>query len=70
MSELTANALMPLFSALSEEEQRNFADKVKKLLKKRDSPLKKKKKSVYDTMDPIFHPDNREQLVSEIMYGS
>lgn len=70
MSGLTASSLLPLFSALPEEEQHVFAEKIDKMLKKKDTPPPlKKRKSVWDNIDPIFHPENQEALVTEIMHG-
>lgn len=70
MSGLTASSLLPLFSALPEEEQHAFAEKIEKILKKRDSPVRQKKtKRAYETLDPKFWPENRESLVTEIMHG-
>ena len=70
MSQLTAHTVLPLFKALPPEEQQAFLQIVSKLDSPKPKVKTKKKKSVYDTMPAIFHPDNREQLVSEIMYGS
>lgn len=69
MSQLTAHTVLPLFKALPLEEQKAFLQIVSKLDSLKPKKVTKKKKSVYDTLPAIFHPDNREQLVSEIMHG-
>ena len=67
MSQLTANSLLPLFSALSQEEKLAFAEKVNALVEK--PKPKKKRKTVFDSIDPIFWPENHEMLVADIMHG-
>lgn len=68
MSQLTAHTVLPLFAALSLEEQQAFLRQANKLVSPKPKKVTKKK-SVYDSLPAIFHPDNREQLVSEIMHG-
>lgn len=74
MSQLTANTLMPLFSALTEEQQRVFAQMANDILAKKSTPKKKNKKyDVYDKVCEVlgekFRPENKEMLISEIMNG-
>lgn len=69
MSELSANSIMPLISALPDEEQYALSEKLARLLKGKRKPKKKKKEDIYDKLPEKFHPDNTEILVSEIMYG-
>ena len=72
MSQFTANTLMPLFTALPDEQQHAFVEMANKLLTKVEKPeLKKKKKSVYDGVCEVlgekFRPGNEEMLIAEIM---
>lgn len=67
MSQLTANSIMPLISALPEEEQYALAEKLNKVLDRKAAP--KKKKSVYDDLPAKFRPENRDMLVAEIIHG-
>ena len=66
---LTADTLIPLFSALPEEEQRVFADKIQRILKKHAPRPLKRKKDIYDKIGDKYRPENREILVAEIMNG-
>jgi hypothetical protein len=68
MSNLTADTLMPLFSALPEEQQHVFAEKIRKLLKPR-VPGKRNRKDIFDVIGDKYRPENREILISEIMNG-
>jgi hypothetical protein len=68
MSNLTADTLMPLFSALPEEQQHVFAEKIQKLLKPR-TPRKRKRKDIFDVIGEKYRPENKEILISEIMNG-
>ncbi len=68
MSQLTADTLMPLFSALPEDEKHVFAAKIKKML----SPVPKrakKKDDIYDKIGDIFRPENREVLLAKLVNG-
>jgi len=66
MSNLTADTLMPLFSALPEDEKHVFADKIRELLQPR-APRKRKGKDIFDEIGDKYRPENREILISEIM---
>ena len=65
---------MPLFSALPEDEQALFAEKINKLLQKRDAKPRRKKKStidkVADQLGEQWRPGNEEMMISEIMNGN
>ena len=70
MSQLTAHTVLPLFSALSLEEQQAFLQEAGKLVSlKAPKPKSKTKKNVYDKLNPLCRPENREQLVSAIMHN-
>ena len=68
MSQLTAHIVYGTFKALDETQRDEFMRLIEKERKK-FKEKKPKKKSVYDTIDPIFHPDNIEQLMAEIAHG-
>jgi len=68
MSTLSADTLMPLFSALPEDEKHLFAEKIQKLLKPR-APGKRKRKDIFDVIGDKYRPENKEVLISEIMNG-
>ena len=69
MSQLTANTVLPLFSALSLEEKQAFLQTARKLVSLEVKPKPKTKKNVYDKLNPLCRPENREQLVSAIMHN-
>ena len=74
MSHFSADTLMPLFSALPEEEKVLFAEKINKLLQKRDTQPRKKKKAtidkVADQLGEQWRPGNEEMMITEIMNGN
>jgi len=68
MSTFTADTLMPLFSALPEDEKHVFAEKIRKLLKPR-TPRNRNRKDIFDVIGEKYRPENKEILISEIMNG-
>ncbi|TXK73923.1 hypothetical protein [Mesonia sp. HuA40] len=66
MSQLTANSVMPIVSSLPKEEKALLLQRLKEMIGAAPK-AKKKRKSVYDNVDPIFWPENHEMLVAEIM---
>ncbi|WP_283640085.1 hypothetical protein [Mesonia mobilis] len=66
MSQLTANSVMPIVSSLPKKEQEVLLQRLQELVQPKP---KKKKKTIYDDMPAIWHPDNKEQLIAEIMHG-
>ncbi len=70
MSNLTADTLMPLFSALPEDEQHLFAEKIGNLLRPSLKAGARKKKDIFDVIGDKYRPENKEILISEIMNGS
>ncbi len=73
MSTFSADTLMPLFSALPEDEQVLFAEKITKLLKKRDIKTPKKRMSTIEKvaaqLGDEWLPGNEEIMISRIMNG-
>lgn len=67
MSQFTADTLMPLFSALPEDEKYLFAEKISKLLKPKLKSGTRKQKDIFDVIGDKYRPENREILISEIM---
>ena len=67
MSQFTADTLIPLFSALPEDEKYLFAEKIKNLLSPRQVARSKKKKDIFNRIGDKYRPENLEILVSEIM---
>lgn len=65
MSQLTANSVMPIVSSLPKKEQEVLLQRLQELVQ----PKPKKKKTIYDDMPAIWHPDNQEQLIAKIMHG-
>lgn len=72
MSNFTADTLMPLFSALPEEERHVFVEKAKKML----TPAKPKPRK-RSTMDKIadqlgeeWRDGNEEMMLTKIMNGT
>lgn len=65
MSQLTANTILPLISALPENEKHVLRDMLNKMM----GPQKprRKKEDIYDEIGDIYRPENREMLVAQIM---
>ena len=72
MSSLSANTLMPLFSALPEDEKHVFADQINRLLQKKSKPVRPRKRTIDKVAEQLgeeWRPENREMMVSKIMNG-
>lgn len=72
MSTLTADTLMPLFSALPEDQQHVFADQIKKFLQHKNRPVQKKKRTIDKVAEQLgeeWLPENRERMITKIMNG-
>jgi ubiquinone biosynthesis protein UbiJ len=73
MSTFSADTLIPLFSALPEEEQVLFAEKINKMITKTKKPTRRKRKTtidkVADQLGEQWRAGNEEMLLSEIMNG-
>lgn len=67
MSQFTADTLIPIISALPENERYLLQEKLAKMLAPRKLP--KKKKDIFDRIGDKYRPENREILVAEIMNG-
>lgn len=68
MSQLTAAALLPLFSALPEEQQAAFVEITTKIINKKPAKALQKR-SVFDTIPVAFRPENKEALIALIING-
>ncbi len=71
MSSISADTIMPIFLALSEEQRHVFLEKAKKLTQKKDKPIKKKKTvidRVCEQLGEQFRPGNEEMLIAHLMH--
>ena len=72
MSQFSADTLMPLISALPENEQHLLRDKLNKMLQKKDSPKKARKRPIEKVAAQLgaeWLPENEEMMISKIMHG-
>lgn len=66
MSQLTAHSVLPVVSALPEEEKRVLLQELQKMVTPQE-PKKKKRKDVLDLPHMAkYRPENREMLIAEI----
>lgn len=69
MSQLTAETLIPLISALPESEKYALQEKLEQMLPKKGQ-IKKKRSSVLDLPHMAkYRPENKEAFVAAIMNG-
>lgn len=68
MSELSANSVLPIVSALPEAEKHVLLRELKKMLETTADKKPKKKKDVLDLPHMFLaRPENREMLIAKIM---
>ena len=73
MSNFSADTLMPLFSALPEDEKHVFADQINRLLRKKSKPAQTKKRTIDKVAEQLgeeWRPENREMMITKIMNGN
>ena len=68
MSQISADILMPLITALPVTEQHALREKLNKMFERQARPVKKKK-DIYSKVGDKYRPENNEILVSEIIHG-
>lgn len=69
MSQINANTILPLISALPDSEKRVLAEKLQAMIQepeKRDSTQAPKG---YENIPPKFWPGNQELLIYDIIHG-
>lgn len=72
MSAISADTVMPIFLALSEEQQHVFMEKAKQLTKKKDTPKPKRKTTIDRVCEQLgekFRPGNEEMLIAYLMHN-
>ena len=73
MSNFSADTLMPLFSALPEDQQHVFADQINQFLRKKQKPTRRKKRTIDKVAEQLgeeWRPENREMMITKIMNGN